>query len=98
MEFSRNILSLAYHNQIDFDTFYPKCYDLSDLVDFESFIEEFKFGFAEVVIRRFINTKNYSKLSNLDKKKIIIAIQVIHRKLTNVATKLKNIVLLFFKF
>jgi tubulin monoglycylase TTLL3/8 len=45
---------------IDQNTFFPKCYDLSDEGDFEDFLEEYKFSFAE----------NYLKKDPKDEEKI----------------------------
>lgn len=37
---------MNYHN------FYPRCYDLTDEVEFEDFIEEFKFTYAEGFLKK----------------------------------------------
>ena len=59
---TRRLKTLYLNHQIDIDKFYPRCYDLADLVDFENFIEDFKFGFAETVSKRFtVDKKRYEK-------------------------------------
>ena len=40
----RNLKNLISTDSIDIDTFFPRNYDLADSVDFEDFIEEFKFS------------------------------------------------------
>lgn len=60
---TRRLKTLYLSHGIDIDKFYPRCYDLADLVDFENFIEDFKFGFAETVVKRFlVDKKRYEKL------------------------------------
>lgn len=51
---ARNIRTLPLANEIDADQFFPRCYDLGDQSDFENFVENFKIGFAETVVRRFL--------------------------------------------
>jgi tubulin monoglycylase TTLL3/8 len=39
--------TLIWYEDCDIDTFYPRCYDLGDLTDFEDFIEDFKINKVE---------------------------------------------------
>ena len=60
---TRRLRTLTLGHNIDIDRFYPRCYDLGDQVDFENFVENFKFGFAESIARRFlVDKKRYHKL------------------------------------
>lgn len=54
---TRRLRTLFLSHQIDVDKFYPRCFDLGDQVDFENFVENFKYGFAESVARRFLVDK-----------------------------------------
>ena len=38
----RNLRNLVWFRSVNIDTFYPKCFDLSEINDFNDFIEEFK--------------------------------------------------------
>jgi tubulin monoglycylase TTLL3/8 len=51
---ARNLRTLVLGHNIDVDKFFPRCYDLGDQQDFENFVENFKIGFAETVVRRFL--------------------------------------------
>lgn len=39
----RNIRNIIGYNLIDVDSFYPRCFELNDLSDFDDFIEDYKF-------------------------------------------------------
>ena len=41
---ARNIRNLIWFDNEDVDDFYPVCYDLNDLADFDDFIEDFKYS------------------------------------------------------
>lgn len=38
----KSLRNLVWHANVDYETFYPKCYDMSDPNDLEDFIEDFK--------------------------------------------------------
>lgn len=38
----RNIRNLIWYENVDYETFFPRCYDLGDITDFEDFIEDYK--------------------------------------------------------
>lgn len=54
---TRRLRTLPLGHGVDVDKFYPRCFDLGDQVDFENFIENFKFGFSETVAKRFMVDK-----------------------------------------
>ena len=39
---------------IDIDKFFPKAYDLSDLGDFENFLEVFKWMYCESLLKKYL--------------------------------------------
>jgi tubulin monoglycylase TTLL3/8 len=39
---TKTIRSIFWNEGLDGDLFYPRCYDLADLTDFEDFIEDYK--------------------------------------------------------
>ena len=60
---TRRLRTLILGHLIDVDRFYPRCFDLGDQVDFENFVENFKFTFAESVAGRFlVDKKRYEGL------------------------------------
>ena len=53
MGLSKNLRNLIWFNNVDIDTFYPSCFDLSDINDFEDFLIEFKCIKAEAILKHF---------------------------------------------
>ena len=74
---ARNLRTLILGANIDVDRFFPRCYDLGDQPDFENFVENFKIGFAETVVRRFlVQPERYHNLEL----KMRIAIEVLEKR------------------
>ena len=46
---TKTIRSVFWNEGIDSDLFYPRCYDLADLTDFEDWIEDYKFTKVSVL-------------------------------------------------
>jgi tubulin monoglycylase TTLL3/8 len=44
---------LIWFENVDIDTFFPRCYDLNDTQEFEDFIEDYKISQAESVLKDF---------------------------------------------
>ncbi|CAD8207870.1 unnamed protein product [Paramecium pentaurelia] len=78
---ARSLKSCYILGGVDPNTFFPRCYDLSDEGDFEDFLEEYKFTFAE----------NYLKKNPKDEEKILIAIQILNNKLMPIQNKINRI-------
>jgi tubulin monoglycylase TTLL3/8 len=68
---------------VDQNTFFPRCYDLSDEGDFEDFLEDYKFTYAE----------NYLKRNPADEEKVNIAIKILERKMLPIKEKIAAIVI-----
>jgi tubulin monoglycylase TTLL3/8 len=47
----RNLRNLIWFENVDIDTFYPRCFDLNDPDDIENFAEEFKTTKAEAILK-----------------------------------------------
>lgn len=71
---ARSLKSCYILGGVDSNSFFPRCYDLSDESDFEDFLEEYKFTFAE----------NYLKKNPKDEEKINIAISILNYKLMSI--------------
>ncbi|CAD8205143.1 unnamed protein product [Paramecium pentaurelia] len=78
---ARSLKSCYILGGVDSNTFFPRCYDLSDENDFEDFLEEYKFTFAE----------NYLKKNPKDEEKINIAIEILNYKLMPIQDKINRI-------
>jgi tubulin monoglycylase TTLL3/8 len=69
--------NLIWFNNVDIDTFYPRCYDLNDPEDIENFTENFKTTKAEAVLKTYIRlwrSKDPLAESMRDKAKIALNI------------------------
>lgn len=51
----KNLKNLIWFNNVDIDTFYPKCFDVSEQSDYEEFIIYFKLVKAESVLKQFMS-------------------------------------------
>lgn len=89
----RNIRNLIWHQQEDIDAFYPRCFDLNDLNDFEDFVEDFKFSEAEKILKS-IPLLGISKRTNapIYLFKILVALYICERRLKEVDETVKRIV------
>jgi len=47
----RNIKSIIYNRDCHADNFFPRSYDLSNQIEFENWVEDFKFSKAESLIK-----------------------------------------------
>lgn len=83
-----NLKNLIWFNNIDIETFYPRCYDLSLQEEQEDFEQEFKAVKAECIVKRFIRELTESAMSEegeikttVKQKTIECAIRVCERRL-----------------
>jgi len=72
----KNMRSLILRQNVDIDTFYPRCYDLEDKLEFEDFIEDFKFQKAESLLKEFA-----LGIRKVSEEKIKTSIEICERKL-----------------
>jgi tubulin monoglycylase TTLL3/8 len=71
----RNLKNLIWFSNVDIDTFYPRCVDMSDSGEKEDFISEFKAIRAECVLKQILAGEN------VDLKVVQTAIAVCERRL-----------------
>ena len=50
----KNLKNLIWFNNVDIDTFFPRCFDVSELTDAEEFMTYFRLLKAECVLKQFI--------------------------------------------
>jgi tubulin monoglycylase TTLL3/8 len=50
----KSLRSMIYNHGVDVFDFYPRCYDLSDLSDFENFLENYKLTYCESILKKFV--------------------------------------------
>jgi len=44
---------VLYNEGVDVDKFFPRCYDLADLGDFENFLENYKWTYCESLLKQY---------------------------------------------
>ncbi|EGR30772.1 tubulin-tyrosine ligase family protein, putative [Ichthyophthirius multifiliis] len=77
----KNIRNLVWHDNVDIDTFYPRCYDLNDVDDFYNFQIEFKTSKAESILKKYMRMYFCEMdLQNIQKQ-AVIAFNVCERKI-----------------
>ncbi|KAL4480394.1 hypothetical protein ABPG74_020910 [Tetrahymena malaccensis] len=78
----KSLRNLVWHENVDIDTFYPRCFDLNDPEDFENFVEEFKSSKAESILKRYMRMY-FEKDQDIEKikKQAVIAFNVCERKM-----------------
>lgn len=83
-----NLKNLIWFNNIDIETFYPRCYDLSLQEEQEDFEQEFKAIKAECIVKRYVRELTESAMSEdgevkttVKQKLIECAIRVCERRL-----------------
>lgn len=73
----KNLKNLIWFNNVDIDTFYPKCFDASEQTDFEEFLLNFKLIKAESVLKLYISGEKIPEL------RVRTALNVCKRRLKN---------------
>ena len=71
----RNIGKVINFNNVDVDTFFPKCYAFKEIGEFDQFCEEFKLIKAHCILKKFV------KDENIDPDMLDIAMTVCRRNL-----------------
>jgi tubulin monoglycylase TTLL3/8 len=51
----KNLRNLIWFNNVDIDSFYPRCFDCNDENDFEDFLEDFKTTKAESILKLYMH-------------------------------------------
>eukprot|EP01022_Parablepharisma_sp_SALTPOND_P014467 TRINITY_DN1966_c0_g1_i1.p1 TRINITY_DN1966_c0_g1~~TRINITY_DN1966_c0_g1_i1.p1 ORF type:complete len:661 (-),score=53.58 TRINITY_DN1966_c0_g1_i1:1643-3529(-) len=74
MGLCESLRKLIWFNNVDINTFYPKCYNLVESGDITDFIEEFKVVLAESILKRFMKGDKEPQM------KILVALEVCKRK------------------
>jgi tubulin monoglycylase TTLL3/8 len=74
---AKNLKNLVWIKNIDIDSFFPRVYDLTDKVDVESFIEDFKFTKIEGILKEYTSDNN----GTFDQSVIKICISILERRL-----------------
>ena len=72
----KNLRNLYFKN-VCIDNFYPRAYELSDKVDLEDFIEDFKTNRAICILKQTVEKKG----ENVNKQEILTSLDIIKRKL-----------------
>jgi len=83
MGLSRSMKNLIWYENEDIDEYYPRCYDLNDIGDFDDFMEDFKFEQAIATLRQAKGRKDEpnSPDYNAFKLRLCIALSICERRL-----------------
>ncbi len=78
-----NLKNLIWFNNVDIDTFYPRCFDLALQEELEDFIQEFKAVKAESYVKIFVKEMRESKgeKTTVPDKVLKIAMKVCDKRL-----------------
>lgn len=79
-----NLQNLIWFNNVDIDTFFPRCFDLAIQDELDDFIEDFKAIKAESYVRSFVREMRESqgeKPSTVTKQVLKVALNVSERRL-----------------
>lgn len=82
---SKNLKNLVWFRNVDINCFFPRCFDLSDANDTESFAGDFKVTKAEAVLKKYLDDLEVVKLD-----KVKAAMNVVERKLKCLAEVLES--------
>jgi len=74
-----HLRDLIWYNNVDVDTFYPRCFDLVDPGDTEDFMEEFKNVKAESILKEF--ALSGGKIESVGEEKLLVALNICERRL-----------------
>jgi hypothetical protein len=83
---SYNLRNLKWFRDINIDTFFPRSYDISEMNDFEDFVENFKITKAESILKDY-----YYDIRNIDEKILTLCIEIFNRKFVDIDDDLDNI-------
>jgi hypothetical protein len=76
---SKNLRNLKWFRNVNIETFYPRCYDLSDINDVEDFSEDFKITKAESILKAYIKEERL-----ISEEKIKTAIKILERQFKDI--------------
>eukprot|EP00831_Metopus_contortus_P056682 TRINITY_DN4871_c0_g1_i1.p1 TRINITY_DN4871_c0_g1~~TRINITY_DN4871_c0_g1_i1.p1 ORF type:complete len:460 (-),score=117.39 TRINITY_DN4871_c0_g1_i1:174-1553(-) len=77
-----NLRNLIWFNNVDIDTFYPRCFDLLDSNELEDFKEEFKSMKAEGILKEFII--GGGKVETVGEERLLVALNICQKRLRDI--------------
>jgi tubulin monoglycylase TTLL3/8 len=75
-----SLKNLIWWNNVEVDTFFPKCFDLTDGAELEDFKQEYRFQRAESILRTY--AMNPQSVQSIEK--LIVAISLCEKRLKDV--------------
>lgn len=88
----RNLRNLIWSHKEDIDKFYPRCFDLNDLHEFDDFIEDFMFSEAEKVLKCSMSDGKIAKHSASELLKVLVALYICERRCKGVDETIERLV------
>lgn len=78
-----NLKNLIWFNNVDIDTFYPRCFDLAIQEELEDYIQEFKAVKAECYVKTFVRQMKESagEKTTVPEKTLKVALKVCEKRL-----------------
>ena len=77
----RSLTNLIWFHKDDVDKFYPRCFDLNDVDEFDDFVEDFKFCEAEKFLKLYQETSTEEKNSLALVLKVIVSLNICEKRL-----------------
>ena len=72
----KNLRNLVWFKNIDINSFFPRCYELSNSYDFEAFTSDYKYTKAESYLKLYLNDKK-----NVSLEQVKASIKIIKKKI-----------------
>jgi hypothetical protein len=85
-----NLRNLKWFRDVNIDSFFPRCYDISEINDFDDFIEDFKITKAESVLKEY-----YYDIRNIPEHILETCINIFERKLLDIDEELDRSQVIF---
>ena len=88
----RSTKNLIWFQKDDIDTFFPRCFDLNDIAEFDDFLEEFKFSEAEKFLKIFNDSKGEEAKNILLILKVLVALEIFERRMQSLDSTISQLI------
>lgn len=88
----RSTKNLIWFQKEDIDTFFPRCFDLNDVAEFDDFIEDFKLSEAEKFLKIFKNSNGEGAKNPLLILKVLVSLEIFERRLQSLDMTINQLI------
>ena len=88
----RSTKNLIWFQKDDIDTFFPRCFDLNDVAEFDDFIEDFKLSEAEKYLKIFNDLKGEDAENLLLIMKVLVSMEIFGRRLQPLESAINQLI------